>query len=283
MAEYFLYKREVNKSVLYDGFGIDKEYLPLFLKGTDQLQRGESRQITLLFEGKPYKAIIKNLNNPATRRVNDAYQIRYTAGGEFAQALKAVFHKTDRYILENSQVGDKGKRPRVIIPDEYKEYLAIYTTDQPNVFSCEAILVDEITALRKAAAKQSERIFEAEFNYDLTDNTAGLRENHAIVKVRKLNRKIGDRLKELYGYRCQICGQLIGERYGSRLVEAHHIDYFVKSLNNDASNQLIVCPNHHGIIHDMNPVFNRKDLTYKYPNGLVEGLKLNEHLIAENG
>ena len=35
--------------------------------------------------------------------------------------------------------------------------------------------------------------------------------------------------------------------YGSHIVEAHHIDYFVSSLNNDASNQLIVCPNHHSI------------------------------------
>ncbi len=33
---------------------------------------------------------------------------------------------------------------------------------------------------------------------------------------------------------------MIGERYGSHLVEARHIDYFVISLNNDMSNQLIV-------------------------------------------
>ena len=62
------------------------------------------------------------------------------------------------------------------------------------------------------------------------------------------NRKIGDNLKLLYGYRCQICGQLIGEEFDSHIIEAHHIDYFVLSLNNDAGNQLIVCPNHHSII-----------------------------------
>ena len=50
------------------------------------------------------------------------------------------------------------------------------------------------------------------------------------VKIRKLNKKIGYILKLLYGYRCQICGQLIGEEYGSHIVEAHHIDYFVYLL-----------------------------------------------------
>ena len=29
-----------------------------------------------------------------------------------------------------------------------------------------------------------------------------------------------------------------------------------------ASNQLIVCPNHHSIIHDTNPVFDRRRLLY---------------------
>ena len=84
---------------------------------------------------------------------------------------------------------------------------------------------------------------------------AGIQTNQRLLKIRKLNRLIRENLKLLYGYRCQICGQLIGEGYGSHMAEAHHIDYFVNSLNNDASNQMIVCPNHHSIIHDANPVF----------------------------
>ena len=62
------------------------------------------------------------------------------------------------------------------------------------------------------------------------------------------------------------------------MVEAHHIDYFVKSLNNDITNIMIVCPNHHSIIHDRNPLFNRKNRVYEYPNGYKEGLVLNDHL-----
>lgn len=85
-------------------------------------------------------------------------------------------------------------------------------------------------------------------------------------------------MKLLYNYRCQICRKNIGEEYESQIVEAHHIDYFVHSLNNDSDNQLIVCPNHHSIIHDVNPVFDRKRLIYLFPNGVQEGLVLNQHL-----
>lgn len=89
------------------------------------------------------------------------------------------------------------------------------------------------------------------------------------MKIRQFNKKIGDNLKFLYGYRCQICGQLIGEEFGFHIVEAYHIDYFVSSFNNDASTQIIVCPNHHSIIHDTNPLF---ESVFK------QKLVLNQHL-----
>lgn len=119
---------------------------------------------------------------------------------------------------------------------------------------------------------------EAKFNYDIEDKNANILEDEKIVKIRKLKRKIGDNLKLLYAYRCQICGQYVGAEYDAKVVEAHHIDYFVKSLNNDSNNQLVVCPNHHSIIHEVNPVFHRKSLIYLYPNGVQEGLMLNQHL-----
>ena len=60
--------------------------------------------------------------------------------------------------------------------------------------------------------------------------------------------------------------------------EAHHIDYYVNSLNNDSNNQMIVCPNHHSIIHDANPRFDRKRMMYLYPNGVEQRIVVNLHL-----
>ena len=126
------------------------------------------------------------------------------------------------------------------------------------------ISTDDISALHTLVNGKSERILESQFNYDVIDENAAIQEMERVVRIRKLNRKIGDNLKQLYDCRCQICGRRMGEDYGSDVCEAHHIDYFVNSLNNDAGNQLIVCPNHHSIIHDVNPVFDRKTLTYTY-------------------
>ena len=69
-----------------------------------------------------------------------------------------------------------------------------------------------------------------------------------------------------------------GEDDDSHVIEAHHISQFIKSLNNDMKNIMIVCPNHHSIIHDVNPVFNEKKKIFIYNNGFKEGMKLNYHL-----
>lgn len=280
--EEFLYKKDVNKSVLWDGFGIDRDQLNLFVNRIGELERGEKKDIKLLFEGKTYMAVIKNLNNPENKRVNDAYQIRYTANGEFAKALQTVFYKTFNYIqnqraIEN--VNAEKKRTFVKVPDEYKEYLTFYSTDQPETFICEPIVSDDMAIIKAMTMVQSERSIESEFDYEIRDEKAQIETRVSVVKYRKLNRKIGESLKSHYEYRCQICGQKIGDKYGSKMIEAHHIDYFVKSLNNDISNLLVVCPNHHSVIHDRNPVFNRTKCTYLYPNGLEEGFVLNDHLV----
>jgi hypothetical protein len=72
----------------------------------------------------------------------------------------------------------------------------------------EIIVEYDIALLRQAVSGQKARVMETEFNYDVEDPTSTILETERIVKIRKLNKKIGDNLKLLYGYRCQICGQL---------------------------------------------------------------------------
>ena len=138
--------------------------------------------------------------------------------------------------------------------------------------------MDEMNVLKAEVQGKQERLVETEIDFEDRDEGAGIKVNRRLVKVRKLNRLIGENLKLLYGYRCQLCGELIGEEFGSHIAEAHHIDYFVKSLNNDSSNQLIVCPNHHRIIHDTDPVFDRGRKRFIYKNGIEQALVINRHL-----
>jgi predicted restriction endonuclease len=96
---------------------------------------------------------------------------------------------------------------------------------------------------------EKEQNYETSLNYPETDPTATIKEVQLLTKIRKLNRAIGDALKMLYDFKCQICGDDFGKRFDAHIVEAHHIDPFVTSLNNDAANQIIICPNHHKVIH----------------------------------
>ncbi|MCR4884366.1 MAG: hypothetical protein K6A68_12390 [Clostridiales bacterium] len=153
--------------------------------------------------------------------------------------------------------------------------MMIYASPDKTGLLLEPVTLSEIQTEIKQVAALPELTLEEMLSFD---ESAGIEEKLQVRKLRKMNQAIGDSLKKLYGYRCQICGAYIGEKYGSSLIHAHHIDYFSRSMNNDASNIMIVCPNHHGIIHDRNPEFNMRDKTYTYPNGYVEGLVINKHL-----
>lgn len=280
MTDNYVYKKEVDWSLLHEGITLPFENQVVFGQILGRfLKRGESKEITLYLNGESYKAKITNVNfDPRFKRKKDTLQIRYSKNGELSRALQVAFVESYNFInaMRNARVA--GDRTMIRLPEECKEYLAIYTTEYDDSYLLDTIVKNDMVALRTAVSGKKERILEAEFNYDVDDPNATFLETDQIVKIRKLNRKIGDNLKLLYGYRCQICGRLIGEEYDSHVCEAHHIDYFVNSLNNDSNNQLIVCPNHHSIIHDTNPLFDRKRLLYIYQNGKEEKLILNQHL-----
>ena len=279
-TESYVHKKEVDWSLLHEGLTLPVANRVVFGRVMDRfLARGESKSINLYLNGKCYVAKITNVNFAQKfHRVKDTLQIRYSRNGELAQALRGCFARSYQFFVDKRKFRQSDDRSIIRLPKEVVEYLAIYTTEYDDTYILEPIFTEDISAMHKMVENQSERVVEASFNYDVRDENASIFASERIVKIRKLNKKIGDNLKLLYDYRCQICGQQIGEEYGSHIVEAHHIEYFVQSLNNDSQNQLIVCPNHHSIIHDANPVFDRKRLLYLYSNGIQEGLLLNQHL-----
>lgn len=110
------------------------------------------------------------------------------------------------------------------------------------------------------------------------DKSASIKHVTRLQKVRQLDRSIGDSLKQLYDYRCQMTGERVGDSLGALVVEAHHIIPFTQSLNNDTSNIIILSPSYHRIIHKAQPEWDSKTRSFRFPNGRVESLKLNKHL-----
>ena len=225
-SENYVYKKEIDWSVLMEGFTLPLENQVIFLQNMGRfLQRGESKVIHFFMDGKTYDAKIVNVNNPVNKRKKDAYQIRYTRNGDFSQALQKYFFKSLNYIKMIRENRDPQDRRYIKVPEDMKEHIAIYTTEYEDTFLVEPIASSDIQIVKMAVQGLNERTVEAEFDYNIADESSGLEFQIQVVKIRKLNKKIADNLKLLYGYRCQICGQKVGELYGSHIAEAHHIDY----------------------------------------------------------
>jgi 5-methylcytosine-specific restriction enzyme A len=93
----------------------------------------------------------------------------------------------------------------------------------------------------------------------------------------KRNRALVDELHELYIGRCQLCGFDPPLLYGISACCGHHIIYLSRGGRDELANLILVCPNHHEVIHATTAVFDFRDLHYVFPNGRREPLVLNKH------
>lgn len=238
--------KEVDWSLLTEGLTLPIKEQVVFGQIMGRfLEKGESKPIRLILGGKTYNAAIRNVKfQEKWNHKSDILQIRYVKNGDLARALQVVFSKSYNYLNGVRQSRKKGDRRIIRLPDDAKDFLAIYTTEFDDTYVLDPILSEDVIAVATYARDFSEQHIENEMNFEIDDPSAGIQVSEGVRKIRKLNKKIGDNLKQLYRYRCQICGQSIGEEYGAHVCEAHHIDYFTKSLNNSATNQMIVCPKH---------------------------------------
>jgi len=92
------------------------------------------------------------------------------------------------------------------------------------------------------------------------------------------NPALADTLKSYYDHHCQVCGNDFEPTYGVPYVESHHIHYLRDGGHDLSQNIVVLCPNHHRIVHATGARFDKTSLTYDYPNGLKEPLILPDHL-----
>lgn len=110
------------------------------------------------------------------------------------------------------------------------------------------------------------------------DASAGLIKKTGCYSTRIFDNNIQKSLKALYRYKCQICGATATVMYGVDVSEAHHIEYFSKTANNNPNNIIILCPDHHRIVHKANAFFNFTLHQFEYNNARVDPLMLNLHI-----
>ncbi len=273
----FVFKKEVDWSMLKEGMTIPS-YLNDWVKAQFPLikDHGCRQNIKVVFYNKEYIVKLSNLNFDQKKYPNrlDILQIRYSPNSDFVQALRTIFFRSFQYI-ENKRAHGK----HLAIPKELKEYLVLYPTVFPDMLIAEYLTNDEISSETDFIREQDEQIIEEIMNIDQIDPTSTIITKICNQKIRKYNRTIGENLKRLYDNKCQICGQEFKGRYDIDLSEIHHIEYYSKSLNNNSDNLLVLCPNHHRIIHKANLRFDTTKLRFYYSNGIEDNIKTNNHLI----
>ncbi len=144
--------------------------------------------------------------------------------------------------------------------------------DSDEVYAAPTITTEEKKIITQFSEEEIERIIN---QHDLN--------SRIVQKTKSTNTRVFDSniqksLKKLYQYRCQICGATATVMYGVDVSEAHHIDYFTKSANNNPGNIIILCPDHHRIVHKAKAIFNSDLHQFEYENAKVDTLMYNLHL-----
>ena len=277
----FLYQKLIDRSTLRQGFQIPVEFHPLLqLMPGGMPSHGETRNIKILIDGVEYDAQLKNQGFDCSKfdGHSDVVQIRYGENWPVSKRLREIFSASWEYVEQIKTLPEnQGRKFTIRVPEDRQEYLALSTTDLPNVFVADCMTCFNKEQVRQEVVQMNELFFETSYE-SREDNDARIEEVTGIKRIRKLDRSIGDSLKRLYDYRCQMTGERIGDAYDALVVEAHHIIPFTQSLNNDTSNIIIISPSYHRIIHKAKPEWLSNEKAFRFPNGLVETVRLNKHL-----
>lgn len=280
----FILQKEVNWSLLNRGLAIPVSLWKLFgAWNPDILVQGVTKRIKIIVGEEMFNAILtnQNFNRKKYPDHSNMMQIRYDSNKALKKKLQAVFQKSYDYLSAQRILIDNRHKP-LPLSKEIHEYIRFYFTENPEVFCFECNTDEEYNQVANTLRSMPEEVYEStsDDTFFLQDKTASIEERERLVKYRKIDRGIIKTLKEHYGYRDEISGEKIGTEYGESVVEAHHIDYFTVSQNNDTTIIIIISPNYHRIIHKNNPTFNRKKFQFEFPNGEILKLKLYDHLLV---
>lgn len=208
-------------------------------------------------------------------------------------AIAPLFGKNSNYmkrlrdeydvVTNSARRGQCNRPPRVRIistRDQLSKFSFQELTEVVKAFIENAqgpVEADEVESDNPLSAELSEEELEHILNFK--DATATIKIRTGNSKVRVYSTAIIKQLKALYSGQCQICGTKPFPALDIDICEAHHINYFSSSKNNDSGNIVILCPNHHRLIHKLNPSYDVNSGCFVFSNGDSLPIILDHHLL----
>lgn len=205
-----------------------------------------------------------------------------SAFGKKSSYLRRLRDEYD-VVTNSTRMGQRNREPRTRII-ETKNHLTTFSfselTEIVRAFidnSLSGECIDERGVLELSENPLTEVELETILNFK--DSRATIKVKPTDSKIRIYNTSIIKQLKKLYGGCCQLCGQHPMPNHDVDICEAHHIAYFSETQNNDASNIIVVCPNHHRLLHKLNPVFDPEYGRFHFEDGKNIEIKFDLHLM----
>ncbi|MDU6037453.1 MAG: hypothetical protein E6Y83_03855 [Clostridium butyricum] len=130
----FIYRKNVDFSALGGSITIPEKYREVFLNNVEgEIIKGTQINIKLVINDREFEACIRRPN--FTKRESNVYQIILKKN--IKEFIDNEFHISYEYIMKEKDSIGKGKTIKV--PDELKEYIDFYKTEQKNVFKVKLI------------------------------------------------------------------------------------------------------------------------------------------------
>lgn len=209
--------------------------------------------------------------------------------------ISQLFEKKDSYlrrlrdefdvVTSNPRKGQRNRPPRQRVI-RTAEHLSSFSFNELTEMVCALILNISST---NEFSEENNNIYElSNLSEDEIEYIINFKDPDADVKTirsnsvkRVYNTSIIRQLKRLYQGKCQICGQKPFDYSNTDICEVHHIAYFASFHNNNANNLIVLCPNHHRLIHRLNPIYDSQNNSFIFPDGRELKILLDYHLNGE--
>lgn len=221
-------------------------------------------------------------------------KLGYASRSEAFREIARLFGKNDNYLrrlrdeydvvtssIRNGQC-NRPPRERII---STANHLASFSFD--DITQIVVAILDNQSSdpaknvnIKLASKLDTQDLTEEEIEYiiNFKDERAGLRIVQGKTQKRVYNTSIIKQLKRLYKGACQLCGDNPALDFNVNITEVHHIDHFAVSQNNNSANLIVLCPNHHRLIHKLNPTFDQSSQSFVFPDGKVMKILIDHHL-----
>ena len=201
-------------------------------------------------------------------------------------SMKANYLKRlrDEYdvVTSSERAGQRNRRPRTRIVETAKQ-LARFSFEE--LTEMVKVLLENTETPAEVESTNDNEELPADIPEDALENILNAKDPSATIRIKVANNKVRvyktsiiKQLKKIYDGKCQLCGCRPFNSVDEDICEAHHIEYFSSSKNNDSANIIILCPNHHRLIHKLNPNYDADRQVFVYPDGRTEDIKINYHL-----